>query len=222
MGRSGCGHDDAGGSPPRPKVDFKRSLDSYRAKPGAFRVVDVPPMRYLMVDGHGDPNTSTSYAQAREALYPVAYSVKFASQQELGRDYVVPPLEGLWWAENMDVFTVARDKSQWNWTMMLMVPEWVETTMVQAAVQSVGTKRRPTRLGDLRLETLAEGRCVQTLHIGAFDDEGPVLARMHEEFIPAQGLRMTGEHHEVYFSDPRRTSPAKLRTLLRQPVSAAS
>ncbi|MDN6555526.1 MAG: GyrI-like domain-containing protein [Acidipropionibacterium acidipropionici] len=201
------------------KVDFKKTLDSYRARAGQFRLVEVPPMQYLMVNGHGDPNTSPAYSQALEALYPVAYRIKFASKAA-GRDYVVPPLEGLWWADDMDAFTSGRDKSQWDWTMMLLIPDWIGPGDVDAAVAAVAAKNPPDRLGDVRLESLDEGLCVQTLHVGSFDDEGPVLERMHHEFIPAKGLRMAGTHHEIYLADPRRTAPEKLRTLLRQPVTA--
>lgn len=209
------------------KIDFKRTLEHYRASRGTFRILDVPAQRYLMIDGHGDPNTSPEFAEALAALYPVAYTLKFASKQELGRDYVVPPLEGLWWAEDMDAFTTARDTSQWDWTMMLLVPDWIEAPLVAEAVARAGAKgrssaeRRPARLDDVRLERLEEGRCVQTLHVGPFEEEGPVLAQMHHTFIPDNGLRMTGTHHEVYFSDLRRTAPEKLRTLLRQPVEEA-
>lgn len=136
------------------KVDFKKSLDSYRASRGEFRLVEVPQMRYLMVDGHGDPNSAPAYALALEALYPVAYGLKFASKKELDRDYVVPPMEGLWWAEDMDVFTVARDKDQWQWKMMLMVPAWIGEDMFLHAVENVRAKRSPDRLGDIRLELL--------------------------------------------------------------------
>ena len=203
------------------KIDFKKTLDGYRAKHGEFRIVDIPEMQYLMVDGHGDPNSSPAFAQALEALYPVAYKLKFASKLELDRDYVVPPLEGLWWARDMDSFTVSRDKSRWDWTMMLMVPEWIEQDIFEAACGKVGAKNPPVRLGDVRLGSLAEGRCVQILHVGSFDDEGPVLERMHHEFIPRQGLRLEGKHHEIYLGDFRRTAPEKLRTILRQPVAAA-
>ncbi|KAA9143504.1 hypothetical protein F6B41_20890 [Microbacterium lushaniae] len=204
------------------KIDLKKTLDSYRATRGEFRIVDVPDLQYLMIDGHGDPNTSPAYAEALEALYPVAYKLKFASKRELGRDYVVPPLEGLWWADDMAAFTASRDKSQWDWTMMLLVPDWIEAGMVADAVAQAGAKAPPARLADVRLEGLSEGRCVQTLHVGSFDDEAPVLARMHEEFIPAQGLRVAGRHHEIYFSDFRTVAPEKLRTILRQPVTPRS
>ncbi|KAA5838380.1 GyrI-like domain-containing protein [Saccharopolyspora hirsuta] len=202
------------------KTDFKKTLDSYRAQRGRFRVLDVPGMQYLMVDGHGDPNTSPVFAEALEALYPVAYKLKFASKQDLGRDYVVPPLEGLWWAEDMNAFTAARDKSRWDWTMMLMVPEWIDRTMFATAVERAGAKNPPTRLADVRLEPLSEGRCVQTLHIGSFDDEADLLAQLHDEFIPANGFRMVGKHHEIYLSDFRKVAPEKQRTILRQPVAS--
>ncbi|HLV03045.1 MAG TPA: GyrI-like domain-containing protein [Actinomycetaceae bacterium] len=202
------------------KVDFTRALDTYRARRGEFRVVEVPETAYLMVDGHGDPNTDPSFAAAVAALYPVAYRLKFASK-EVGRDYVVPPLEGLWWAQDLAVFTTARDTSRWEWTLMLMVPDWLEDAMVEAAIREVGRTRRPERLDDVRLGTLTEGTCLQTLHVGPFDDEGPVLATLHQEVIPSRGLRPVGRHHEIYLSDFRRVPPANRRTILRQPVRPA-
>jgi len=203
------------------KIDFKKTLDAYQARSGRFRIVDVPDTDYLMIDGHGDPNTSPAFTAAIEALYPIAYKMKFASKRDLGRDYVVPPLEGLWWAEDMDAFTTERDKSRWDWTLMIMVPDWIDHTMVASAVEQAGARSRPGRLDDVRLQTLSEGRCVQTLHVGSFDDEADVLARLHHEFIPGQGLRATGTHHEIYLSDFRRVAPDKQRTILRQPATAA-
>lgn len=204
------------------KVDFKKTLDAYKARRGRIRVLEIPVMRYLMIDGSGDPNTTPQFAATIETLYPVAYALKFASSRELGRDYVVPPLEGLWWAEDMSAFTGARDKGRWNWTLMLMVPDWIDAGMLDAAVVQAGTKKSPPRLDDLRIASLDEGLCVQTLHHGSFDDEGPVLAEIHDRFIPDSGLRMRGRHHEIYFSDFRRVAPDKLRTLLRQPVGSAT
>lgn len=203
------------------KIDLKRELDSYRARRGEFRIIDVPPLPYLMVDGRGDPNTAAEYADALAALYPVAYKLKFASKLDLERDYVVMPLEALWWADDMAAFTSARDKSQWSWTAMILTPDWITRELFDAAVEQVGKKDRPASLAKVRLETLQEGRCVQTLHVGSYDDEAPVLAAMHDEFIPGAGLAMTGRHHEIYLSDPRRVEPAKLRTILRQPVEPA-
>ncbi|MFL6140606.1 MAG: GyrI-like domain-containing protein [Labedaea sp.] len=203
------------------KTDFKKTLDSYRASNHEFRIVDVAPMQYLMIDGHGDPNSASEFGAAITALYPIAYKLKFASKQELGRDYVVMPLEGLWWSSAMATFTSARDKSQWDWTLMMMVPDWITREMFDAAVAKAAV-RRPASLDRVRLETLAEGRCVQTLHIGSFDHETEVLAKMHRDFIPAKGLSMVGKHHEIYLSDFRKVEPSKLRTILRQPVSPES
>lgn len=203
------------------KQDFKKSLDSYQAKHGEFRVLNVPKMNYIMIDGHGDPNTSQDFKDAILALYPVAYKLKFASKLDLGKDYVVMPLEGLWWADDMTTFTTARDKSQWDFTLMIMQPDWISEEMFQAALMKVAAKDRPVGLHKVRFETLNEGMAVQTLHIGSFDSEATVLAKLHHNFIPAQGLKLTGKHHEIYLSDFRKVAPEKLRTILRQPIARA-
>ena len=196
----------------QPKQDLKKTLDAYAARSGVFRVVDVPPTQYLMVDGAGDPNVSPDFATALESLYPVAYALKFTSKRELGRDYVVMPLEGLWWAEDMASFTDERDKNRWHWSLMIMQPDWITPELASAALDAAGATA-------VRFETLAEGRCVQTLHVGSFDDEGPTLATMHNEVIPGHGFTMTGRHHEIYLSDRRRVAPDRMRTILRQPVA---
>lgn len=200
------------------KIDFKKSLDCYHAQNHKLHVIDVPKMQYLMIDGHGDPNSSQEFQQAIVALYPVAYKLKFASKQELEKDYVVMPLEGLWWAQDMTTFTSARDKSQWDFTLMIMQPDWITKDMFDTAVKKVAEKDPPAHLSKVRLETLDEGKCVQTLHVGSFDDETEILKQMHNEFIPQHNLSMTKKHHEIYFSDFRKVAPSKLRTILRQPV----
>ncbi len=203
------------------KTDFKKELKHlYKPSSKAFAVVDVPPMQFLMIDGHGDPNTAQEYQDAIEALYPVAYKLKFMSKKELERDYVVPPLEGLWWAEDMDTFT-RREKSAWDWTMMIMQPEWITQEMFEAAVKQVEEKALPA-LSKMRLETYHEGLAVQIMHIGSYDDEGPTLHRLHYEFIPENGFEMSGKHHEIYLSDFRKVAPEKLKTVLRQPVKKKS
>lgn len=204
------------------KIDFKKELATYTAPRGRFEVVTVPAMQFLMIDGHGDPNTSQAYRDAVTTIFPVAYKLKFLSKNELGRDHTVMPLEGLWWAEDMDSFTRARDKSRWSWTLMIMVPDWIMREHFDAARQTVERKGSGPALDALRLELFAEGLSVQTLHVGPYDEEGPVLAALHDEFLPAHSLRMTGKHHEVYLGDPRRASPDKLKTILRQPVELAS
>lgn len=201
------------------KVDFKKQLKPLYGptKSKGFHVVDVPTMRFLMIDGHGDPNVERSYREAVETLYGVAYALKFASKAQLNRDYTVPPLEGLWWAKNMRSF-VAREKDKWDWTMMIMVPDWIGPAMIASTIEAVRKKKQPPALDLLRVEALEEGRAVQVLHIGSYDEEGPVLARMHDHYLPENGWIPTGKHHEIYLGDPRKTAPEKLKTVLRQPV----
>ncbi|MDY0910673.1 GyrI-like domain-containing protein [Microbacterium sp. CFBP9034] len=199
------------------KIDLKKELRSYAAKSGVFEVVDVPPLRYLMIDGHGDPNTA-EYADAVSTIFAVAYKLKFVSKREADRDYVVMPLEALWWADDMASFTTDRDKAQWEWTALNLVPDWITDAHLDAALAGASKSGAPA-VARVRLETYDEGRCAQTLHVGSFDDEGPVLDELHHRFIPAEGLMMTGRHHEIYLSDFRRTDPSKLRTILRQPVA---
>lgn len=192
----------------------------YAAPRGKFIVVDVPPMNYLAVEGEGDPNSAPAYAAAVEALYTAAYTLKFASKAELGRDYVVPPLEGLWWADDMDDF-IARRKGRWRWRMMIAAPPFVEAALASAAIGKAKGKKPSAALDLVRFERLVEGRAVQALHLGAYDDEGPILEALHQRFLPENGLVPAGLHHEIYLSDARRTPPEKLKTILRQPVRAA-
>ncbi|WP_159700312.1 GyrI-like domain-containing protein [Arthrobacter sp. 18067] len=203
------------------KSDFKKEIRTYSAKHGEFSVVTVPTMQFLMIDGHGNPGTAQAYKDALTTLYPVAYKLKFFSKNELGKDYGVMPLEGLWWADDMESFTSARDKSQWDWTLMNMVPDWITPEHFEAALEAVARKGEAPALEALRLEPLEEGLSVQTLHIGPYDAEGPVLEEMHSRFIPGNSLAMTGKHHEIYLGDVRRTAPEKLKTILRQPVKPA-
>jgi hypothetical protein len=202
------------------KVDFKKECKELYAPQRKFVIVDVPEMRFLMVDGHGDPNVEQEYQDAVEVLYAVSYKIKFASKRQLGKDYVVPPLEGLWWADEMDVFTTSRDKTQWDWTMMIMVPEWISPEMFAEAVEEVRKGKNLNALDQVRLESYHEGLSVQIMHIGSYDNEGPILAKLHAEFIPENGYVENGKHHEIYLSDPRRVAPEKLKTVLRQPVKA--
>lgn len=202
--------------------DLKRELVGYQARAGKFELVDLPPRRYLMVDGAGDPNTAPAYQQALAALYPMSYALKFAAKAA-GHDYVVMPLEGLWWADDLEVFSrdgggAARDKSSWRWTMMILVPEWLGPTEIGAARERAAATVEPDLLARVRHEVLTEGTCLQTLHLGSYDQEGPTLARLHEEELPSRGLRPAGHHHEIYLGDPRRAAPERLRTILRQPV----
>ncbi|MBU1661174.1 MAG: GyrI-like domain-containing protein [Chloroflexi bacterium] len=199
------------------KVDFKKTLKHLYNPPKKFETVDVPEIQFVMVDGHGDPNTAQEYKNAVESLYAVAYKIKFLSKKDLEKDYTVPPLEGLWWAEDMETY-LTREKSAWDWTMMIMTPDWITAEFFDNAVAQVRKAKNPAALDKARLEHYHEGLSVQIMHIGSYDDEGPVLAKMHSEFIPNNGFVENGKHHEIYLSDPRRVAPEKMKTVLRQPV----
>jgi hypothetical protein len=202
--------------------DVKRDLRAlYAPKNRDWESVTVPPQRFLAVDGRGDPNTALAYVEAVEALYAVAYTVKFAGKRA-GRDLVVGPLEGLWYADDASVFS-ARNKAAWSWTMLISLPDWVSDAEVADAVAGArGKKKALPGLDGVRIERLDEGLCKQLLHVGSYDEETPALTRLHGELLPAEGLRERGKHHEIYLGDPRRTVPEKLKTVVRQPVSLAS
>jgi hypothetical protein len=199
------------------KYDVKKALkEFYSPSSKDFTVVDVPDLQYIAVDGRGDPNASPDYADAVETLYGVAYTLKFASKTS-GRDFVVGPLEGLWRADHPEAF-VERRKDDWGWTMMISQPDWITEDMVRTAIEKVIAKKPNPAVDKVRLLTLSEGRSVQILHIGPYDDEAPTLHHLHHQYMPQHGLTFDGDHHEIYLSDPRRTEPAKLKTILRQPV----
>jgi hypothetical protein len=199
------------------KTDFKTERkDLYLTPATEFVVVDVPEFSYLMVDGEGDPNTATSYADAVAALYSLSYAAKFASKKQLDRDYVVGPLEGLWDSDRMESF-IDRSKDEWRWTMMIRQPEWLTPEVLAAARETAAKKDLPA-LAKVRSAVLHEGLSAQIMHLGPYDQEGPSLARLHDEFLPENGLTENGLHHEIYLGDPRRTAPEKLKTVLRQPV----
>ena len=205
---------------PLTKIDFKKTMKAlYAPSAKDFTLIDVPQMTFLMIDGQGDPNTAADYKDTLSALYSMAYTLKFKSKRELEVDYTVPPLEGLWWAAEMEgAFDVGADRDAWLWTMMIMVPDHVPADMVAAGREEVARKKDLPALARLRLEAYHEGRAVQIMHIGPYSAEGPTLHRLHHEYMPAHGLDFAGKHHEIYIGDPTRTAPEKLKTVLRQPV----
>lgn len=199
------------------KLDLKREHRALFNPPkDRFVAVTPPEMAFVKVDGAGDPNTTPGYKAAVEWLYGVSYAMKFAAKDGLARDYVVPPLEALWWSDDPGSF-VRREKDRWQWTAMIMAPDFVTGAMFEAAVTKTLTKR-DDRPSTLRFERFAEGRSLQILRIGSYDDEGPVLERLHDTVMPDLGVTFAGPHHEIYLSDPRKTAPAKLKTILRQPI----
>ncbi|WP_435746431.1 GyrI-like domain-containing protein [Nocardioides sp. SYSU DS0663] len=197
--------------------DVKRARrDLYSARQHVCTVVDVPAMSFLVGDGAGDPNTSDDYRAVVSALYVTSYAIRALAVEEVGRKHTVAPLEGLWWAEDLRAFA-RRDAGEWCWRMMIGQPDWIDADLVARAKERAATKVDASVLDRLLLEELAEGPCVQVLHVGPYDEEGPTIAAMHA-FIEDRGLELTGRHHEIYLGDPRRAAPNRLRTILRQPV----
>jgi hypothetical protein len=198
------------------KLDLKKVRKPLFTAPlNRFVTINVPPVSYLMVDGCGDPNTAQAYKLAVESLYATAFTIKFSCKTN-GKDFVVMPLEGLWSASDPESFS-ARRKDEWEWTMMIMVPDYVDDETFLAA--RIKAREKLSALPEsLRLESLEEGLCLQALHVGSYDDEGPLLARLHGEIMLSGGYDFAGRHHEVYLSDPRKTAPEKLKTVIRQPV----
>ncbi|RYP88638.1 hypothetical protein EKO23_01750 [Nocardioides guangzhouensis] len=182
------------------------------------QLVEVPPLAFLCLDGHGDPNTSLAYAAAVQALYSVSYAARFAVKKAGGPEFKVAPLEGLWWAEDMGTF-VTGDKSAWDWRLMIRQPDAVTGELVERLADEVSVRKSMPAARKLRLVTFEEGTAAQVLHLGPYADEGPTIARLHA-FITEQGYSfdLPGlRHHEIYLGDPRRSAPGKLRTIIRQP-----
>lgn len=202
------------------KIDFKKELAKfYNPKNLDWHEVDIPAMNFLMIGGEGNPNASAQYKVAVEALYGVAYPIKFMSKNELGRDYVVPPLEGLWYADDLSIFA-AKNKDAYKWTMMLMQPDWITKGVVEVSIETAKKKNPDLPYDKLRFEKYSEGLSLQMLHIGSYDDEAPRLYDLHHKLMPEKNLDFAGHHHEIYLSDPRKTASERLKTILRQPVKA--
>ncbi len=180
-----------------------------------FVIVDVPRLRFLMVDGEGSPK-GEAHAKAVQWLFAAIHPIKRIGKERLGKHYIEPPLEGLWWADDPADF-VTGNWDRLRWRMMIPAPRWATEDMFAGAVAEAA-KRLGAVPGSLRLDDYDEGTSVQIMHIGPPAEVTPTMARLHEEYLPAHGLLPNGPHHEIYLNDPRRTAPAKLKTVMRQPV----
>ncbi|UCE29471.1 MAG: GyrI-like domain-containing protein [Candidatus Bathyarchaeota archaeon] len=199
------------------KIDFKKKLKQlYNPSVKKVEIVDVPLMNFLMIDGSGDPNTAQEYKDAVETLFAVSYALKFMVKKEKGVDYGVLPLEGLWWTDDMNQFSM-ENKDVWKCTSMIMQPEYVTETLVHEASERVEKKNKPRVLPKVRFESFREGLSAQTMHIGPYSAEGPTIKSLHN-FIKENGYELREKHHEIYISDPRRSAPERLKTVIRQPT----
>lgn len=186
-------------------------------KPGRIDRVTVPPMRFFAIEGQGAPG-GEAHAAAVAALYPLAYGARFAGKAR-GHDEKVGPLEGLWWSEDYAVFQPGGDREAWRWRMLIRAPGWLDPAAFEDLRRAAIAKKGEGVFAQVTLWPLDEGLCLQALHLGPYADEGPLIARIHAQ-AAAEGLALSGLHHEIYLSDPRRVAPEKLKTILRQPVRA--
>jgi hypothetical protein len=199
------------------KVDLKKQLDAYKAKAGKPQIIDVPAMSYIIIDGKGNPNTSADFASAIEALFTVAYTLKFTIKKgQPGIDYSVMPLEATWWADDMTDFLTG-NKDNWLWSAMIMQPDFVTASLYEEAVKTAKGKKNLPALAKMRFETIIEGKCAQVLYVGPYDMETETIRNLHL-FAHNEGYQLHGKHREIYLNDSRKTAPEKLKTIIRQPV----
>ena len=199
------------------KVDLRKTYEDLFTARRNSRFVDVPPLPYFMIDSQGAPS-GEAFQTAIQALYSAAYTIKFACKAAGLKNFVAPPLEALWWSADPRAFDENR-RDDWCWTLMLMLPEHVGDAELQAALVALERKgKRFPAHDEMRLATLEEGRAVQALYVGPYDDMGPAVDRLRA-FADSNGYRQTGRHHDIYLSDPRRSAPEKLKTILRRPVA---
>jgi hypothetical protein len=199
------------------KTDYKRQLkDCYSASATKIAIVAVPAMNYLSIDGQGDPSTSKVFSDAIEALYPLAYSIKFSIKKNLAIDYGVMPLEGLWWCDNMELFSM-ENKNDWKWTLQIMQPDIVTASHFTKALAEVSAKKKLPALSQINFGNFNDGLSAQLLHIGPYNNETENIKRLHQ-FIHDNGYILSGKHREIYLSDARKTAPEKLKTIIRQPI----
>lgn len=218
------------------KLDYKKEYKDLYMPAAKPSLIEVPAMSFIMVDGKGDPNAEGGeYQQAVELLYALSYTIKMgyknSAKPEGYTDYVVPPLEGLWWLEGgaFDGFdySALSQKEKYFWTSMIRQPEFVTQEVFKRACGEVAKKKPGMNTSKARLKTFEEGLCVQAMHTGPYDEEPETIAQM-EAFIEANGYRNAindkrpdgsiKRHHEIYLGDPRKTEPSKLKTVLRHPV----
>lgn len=200
------------------KIDYKKELSQlYKVSSKKVEFIKVPEMNFLMIDGKGSPD-SMDYKEAIEALFGVSYTLKFMIKKgDLQIDYGVMPLEGLWWVDDMNKFSVDK-KEEWLWTAMILQPNIVSEEMVDLALEQVKIKKNPKALSKIKFQSYQEGKSAQILHIGPFSEEGPTVQKVHDFISENKGI-LKGKHHEIYLSDIRRAAPEKWKTIIRQPCS---
>ena|SRR6218665_1573135 len=204
------------------KTDLTKTYKSYYSAKAAPQLITIGKAQYISIIGKGDPS-SEQFAQKIAALYPVAYALKFMSKAA-GNDFTVAKLEGLWWFDERKFAGISMEDSpakipraEWEYRLLIRLPEFVSKEQVQTAVETVSVKKKLPLAGEVEYFEMEEGECVQALHTGPFDKEPETLAEMNI-FMVVNALAKNGLHHEIYLSDFRKTPPEKLKTILREPV----
>lgn len=192
-----------------------RLRELYLPPQGRFTLVDVPEIRFAVIDGQGDP-ASGANTNAAKWLYSVAHFVKPFVKEKMGKNFVEPPLEYLCWAEDEADF-IAGNKDKWNWRAMVVFVDWITREQFVAAVAKAEGKLGPAP-ESLRLESLHEGKCVQTMHVGDYSGVAAVCEALYNQYLPQNNLKPNGYYHEIYLNDPARTAPEKRKIVVRQPV----
>lgn len=207
--------------------DFKKEYKELYQPKSKPQIVEVPPMNYIAVRGTGDPNEDDgAYQQAISVLYAVAYTLKMSYKTDYKIagffEYVVPPLEGFWWQDDVDGVNYA-DKSGFHWISVIRLPDFVTKSDFDWAVQTAA-KKKQLDCSSAKFLTIEEGLCVQMMHVGSYDDE-PASVALMDVYLTENGYvnDLTAErlHHEIYLSDPRKTAPEKRKTVLRHPIKKA-
>ena len=201
------------------KLDYKKDFpEFYNPSPKEPSIINIPKMKFFMIDGKGDPNIAKEYKDAVETIYAISYALKMkvVKKETPQNDYVVPPLEGLWYMENMKEWSI-ENKDAWHWTMMIRIPDFVTEEQINKSITIVKETKNPPAISEIYIEDYNEGKVVQIMYYGSYSDEGPTITRMHE-FVEKQGYELSGKHHEIYLNDPRKVEPAKCKTIIRQPM----
>lgn len=205
---------------PKTKLDFKKSEpEFYKSSSKEASIVKVPSMTYFMIDGKGNPNTAQSYQDAIQCLYAVSYGLKMKiiKKEQPNKDYIVPPLEGLWYLDDMTEWSM-ENKDNWKWTMIIRIPDFATQDQIKRCLEIVKQTKNPSSLPNLRIESYHEGLSAQIMHLGPYSEEPSTIKALHE-YIKEANYALRGKHHEIYLSDPRKAKPEKLKTIIRQPIS---
>ena len=204
------------------KLDLTKTDKTYYSAKSVPQLINLPPTRYIAIQGKGDPDGS-AFAASVQALYATAYILKF-NHKAKGNDFTVPKLEGLWWHENqlqplteMANTPIDIPREQWHYRLLIRLPDFVEADEIPTATTRVISEKQLGQAQNVEYFELHEGKCIQIMHIGPFSDEPKTLAII-ASFAMQHKLEQNGRHHEIYLSDFRKTSPEKLRTILREPV----